>query len=109
VSAHPFATADAPSRIADPGDRRALEPDGRRADEHRLAGWEAREVLPRYPHDARPRRQHIQYALIEISDESRHRIAVAKITESHGVPDYRPRWYAHGVARKSAHQQESVR
>lgn len=47
MSAHPFATADAPGRVAGPGDRCASDPAEGCADEHRSAGRKAREKTAR--------------------------------------------------------------
>ncbi|HEY2205281.1 MAG TPA: diiron oxygenase [Pseudonocardia sp.] len=57
------------------------------------------QMLLRYSYDRDPRTGHIQYALTEIADECRHSIMFAKMTERYGVPDYRPRWYAHALGR----------
>ena len=57
------------------------------------------QMLLRYAYDRDPRRQHIQYALVEIADECRHSIMFAKMTERYGVPDYAPRRHTHNLGR----------
>jgi hypothetical protein len=57
------------------------------------------QMLLRYSYDRDPRRQHIQYALVEIADECRHSIMFAKMTERYGVPDYAPRKLTHELGR----------
>ncbi|NMH97154.1 diiron oxygenase [Pseudonocardia acidicola] len=57
------------------------------------------QMLLRYAYDRDPRRQHIQYALVEIADECRHSIMFAKMTERYGVPDYAPNRITHELGR----------
>ena len=57
------------------------------------------QMLLRYAYDRDPRTQHIQYALTEVADECRHSVMFARMTERYGVPDYKPRWYAHNSGR----------
>ncbi|WP_232660415.1 AurF N-oxygenase family protein [Pseudonocardia sp. TRM90224] len=57
------------------------------------------QMLLRYSYDRDPRRQHIQYALVEIADECRHSIMFAKMTAHYGVPDYAPRRLTHELGR----------
>jgi hypothetical protein len=57
------------------------------------------QMLLRYSYDRDPRRQHIQYALVEIADECRHSMMFAKMAERYGVPDYAPRRITHELGR----------
>ena len=57
------------------------------------------QMLLRYAYDRDPRRNHVQYALVEIADECRHSVMFAKMTERYDVPDYAPRRLTHELGR----------
>jgi hypothetical protein len=57
------------------------------------------QMLVRDAYHRNPRDAGTQYALTEVGDETRHVIMFAKAIERLGVPEYRPPWFVHHLAR----------
>jgi hypothetical protein len=57
------------------------------------------QMLVREAYHRNPRDAGTQYALTEVGDETRHVIMFAKAIDRLGVPEYRPPWYVHHLAR----------
>ncbi|HEX3830234.1 MAG TPA: diiron oxygenase [Sporichthyaceae bacterium] len=57
------------------------------------------QLLSRYIYDQDPRSAHVQYALTELGDETRHSIMFARVATTLGVPHYRPARLTHEITR----------